>query len=92
MMVDAIILPDGWKPVANPPCLFRRYEFGSYAETREFLDGLATISKESAIYPDLGFGKTYVNVTLHGERGATPSGSQIEYACRANVMASAGPR
>ncbi len=89
-MVEAIILPDGWKPVANPPCLFRRYEFVSYAQTREFLDDLALISQESAIYPDLGFGRTSVNVTLHGERGATPSRPQIEYACRANVAASAG--
>ena len=88
-MVDEISLPDGWKPVANPPCLFRRYEFSSYAHTREFLDGLAQISKDSAIYPDLGFGKTYVNVTLHGERGTSPSGPLVEYASRANTAASA---
>jgi pterin-4a-carbinolamine dehydratase len=89
-MPETLAIPEGWKPVASPPSLFRRYEFASYAQTREFLDRLSLISDETHIYPDLGFGRTYVNVTLRGEGGAMPSLAEIEYAGRANTMAAAG--
>jgi pterin-4a-carbinolamine dehydratase len=88
-MADTLAIPEGWKPVTNPPSLFKRYEFASYARTREFLDRLMLISEESRIFPDLGFGKTYVNVTLRGEGSAMPSSPEIEYASRANTMAEA---
>jgi pterin-4a-carbinolamine dehydratase len=86
-MADTLAIPEGWKPVTSPPSLFRRFEFPSYAQTREFLDRLALISEESRIYPDLGFGKTYVNVTLRGEGSAMPAAPEIDYASRANTMA-----
>ena len=80
---NTIAIPDGWTSVASPPALFRRYEFGSYRETRAFLDRLATLSKETRIFPDLGFGKTYVNVTLRAADGGEPSGAELRYAERA---------
>jgi pterin-4a-carbinolamine dehydratase len=83
-------LPDGWKPVNSPPSLFRRYEFNSYAETREFLDRLAVLSEETRIYPDLGFARGYVNVTIRGEGGAMPGPDAVDYACRAATLAVAG--
>jgi pterin-4a-carbinolamine dehydratase len=86
-MSHTLAIPEGWKPVTSPPSLFRRFEFACYAETREFLDRLTLISEESRIYPDLGFGKTFVNVTLRGEDGAMPAGPEIDYAGRANTMA-----
>jgi pterin-4a-carbinolamine dehydratase len=89
-MTDTLAIPEGWKPVSSPPSLFRRFEFAAYAQTREFLDRLTLISDESRIYPDLGFGRTYVNVTLRGEGSAMPSHPEIEYAGRANTMAAAG--
>ena len=89
-MSQALALPEGWIPVANPPSLFRRYEFVCYAETRKFLDGLARLSEETRIYPDLGFGKTYVNVTLRGADGAMPSSTEIQYAQRAAGTAVTG--
>jgi pterin-4a-carbinolamine dehydratase len=89
MMTETLAVPDGWKSVSSPPSLFRRYEFASYAETREFLDRLALLSEETGLYPDLGFGKTYANVTLRGAGTAMPSTPEIDYAGRANTMAQA---
>ncbi|HET9112471.1 MAG TPA: hypothetical protein VFN66_01225 [Burkholderiales bacterium] len=45
----------------------QRFDFGSYAETRQFLDDLAELSKREAYYPDVSFGKTYANVSIDGE-------------------------
>lgn len=56
-------IPD-WQVQQRPPLLTRRFEFGSYAETRDWLDALATWSERSGVYPDLNFGRNYVNVTL----------------------------
>ncbi len=89
-MSDTMPLPTGWKPVPHPPSLFCRYEFESYARTREFLDGLMLLSEETGIFPDLGFGKTHVNVTIHGQNGEMPSHPQIEFATRAASLAVAG--
>ena len=89
-MTDTLAIPEGWRPVNSPPSLFRRFEFGSYTETREFLDRLSLISEESRIFPDLGFGRTYVNVTLRGEGCAMPAQPEIDYAGRANTMAVSG--
>jgi pterin-4a-carbinolamine dehydratase len=86
-MTETLAIPDGWKSVASPPSLFKRYEFASYAETREFLDRLALLSEETGLFPDLGFGKTYANVTLRGSGTAKPSAPEIAYAGRANTMA-----
>jgi pterin-4a-carbinolamine dehydratase len=57
-------LPPGWQAQQRPTLLTRRFEFGSYAETRAWLDALAVWSERSGVYPDLNFGRTYVNVTL----------------------------
>jgi pterin-4a-carbinolamine dehydratase len=82
-MSSALALPKGWKPVEHPPSLFRRFEFASYAETRAFLDHLADLSKQTGIYPDLGFGRTHVNVTLHGTDGGPPGAGEVDFASRA---------
>ncbi len=80
-------LPDGWRPVVRPPSLFRRYEFASYEETRAFLDRLAALSETTGLYPDLGFGKTYVNVTIHGEAGAMPGAASVAFASHVTELA-----
>jgi pterin-4a-carbinolamine dehydratase len=41
-----------------------RFEFGSYLETRSFLDQMAGLSERMGFYPDISFGKTYVNVSI----------------------------
>ena len=66
-------MPDDTNPVPDwqrqdlPPILTRRFEFESYAETRRFLDGIARLSEEAGLYPNLSFGKTYVSVTIDAD-------------------------
>lgn len=45
----------------------QRFDFGSYAETRQFLDDLAELSRREAYYPDVSFGKTYANISIDGD-------------------------
>lgn len=63
-MVDADKLGDGWQIQQRPPMLSRRFEFGSYAETRRFLDLLADLSEQTGYYPDLSFGRQHVSMNV----------------------------
>ena len=56
---------------AKRPPLNWRFEFATYSATREFLDLLADMSKRDNYYPDLNFGKTYVNVSMDAEGQAS---------------------
>lgn len=55
-----------WREHNKPPRLERRYTFSAYSELREFLDRAADISETMDLFPDLSFGREYVNVTIHG--------------------------
>ena len=79
--------PEGWTAVERPPSLYRRFEFGAYPETRAFLDRLAALSKETGLYPDLSFSRTYVNVTVYGADGAGVGAEEREFAARAEAIA-----
>lgn len=57
------------------PTLNWRFEFESYAKTREFLDKLADFSKRENFYPNINFAKTYVNVSIDDE-GQTELGAR----------------
>lgn len=63
------IPPAGWTEQARPPSLFRRFTFDDYGSLRRFLDQAAALSEAEGLYPDMSFGRTYVNVTV---RPATP--------------------
>ncbi len=56
-----------WKERQRPVRLERRYEFADYEQLRDFLDAAAELSETEGLWPDMGFGKDYVNVTLHLE-------------------------
>ncbi len=56
-----------WKEKNRPNRLERRLEFPTYEETRDFLDKLGKLCEKSKRYPDISFGKTYVNLTLKPE-------------------------
>jgi len=79
--------PEGWTEVEKPPSLYRRFEFAAYSETRAFLDRLAGLSKETGLYPDLSFSRTYVNVRLYGSGGAAVGAEQRKFAARAEAIA-----
>jgi 4a-hydroxytetrahydrobiopterin dehydratase len=56
-----------WTQRPRPTRLERRVEFPDYEATRRFLEGAEASCKEAGIYPDISFGRTYVNLTLHAE-------------------------
>lgn len=59
-----------WRERKRPLCLEQRYEFGGYTTLRDFLDRAAELSERESLYPDMGFGRDYVNVTIHADEGS----------------------
>ena len=55
---------DKWEQRNRPLRLERRFEFEDYGKTRDFLDSLGEYSESVNRFPDISFGKTYVNITL----------------------------
>jgi 4a-hydroxytetrahydrobiopterin dehydratase len=56
-----------WTPRPRPARLERRVEFSEYEATRVFLERLNTLSEQQSRFPDISFGRTYVNITLRSE-------------------------
>tara|TARA_Y100001968_G_C19412762_1_gene747258 strand:+ start:257 stop:508 length:252 start_codon:yes stop_codon:yes gene_type:complete len=56
-----------WLKRDRPICLERRFEFETYDGTRTFLDKLGKLSESANVFPDISFGRTYVNITLRPE-------------------------
>ncbi len=56
-----------WEQRGKPARLERRYEFDNYQALRDFLDRAAEISERESLYPDMGFGRDYVNMTIHSD-------------------------
>lgn len=59
-----------WQERTRPARLEGRYEFENYAALRDFLDRAAELSEREGLYPDMGFGQDYVNLTIHAEEGS----------------------
>lgn len=59
--------PADMDTTAQKSPLHWRFDFGSYGEARRFLDKLAELSKRVGYYPNINFGKTYVNVSIDAE-------------------------
>ncbi|MHB8407223.1 MAG: 4a-hydroxytetrahydrobiopterin dehydratase [Acidiferrobacterales bacterium] len=77
---------DGWTRNERLANLYRRFVFNDYAGTRDFLDRLAALSKETDRYPDISFGKTYANVTIHADDGKTLTSDVFDFARRVNAL------
>ena len=56
-----------WQERKRPICLEKRFEFDSYDSTRDFLDRLGDHSEAIQRFPDISFGRTYVNITIRPE-------------------------
>lgn len=56
-----------WTRRERPPRLERRLEFPDYETTRVFLERAGALSEEMDIFPNLSFGRTYVNLTLFAD-------------------------
>ena len=61
---------DQWHERKRPVCLERRYEFETYDATRDFLDKLGDHSEATQRFPDISFGRTYVNITIRPDEDA----------------------
>jgi len=85
-------MSDQWQERKRPVCLERRYEFANYSELRDFLDEAAELSEAKGYYPDMGFGKDYVNVTIHVEDGNDGiSAEQRQFAEELDKLPTANP-
>jgi pterin-4a-carbinolamine dehydratase len=65
-----------WQERARPERLERRYQFVDYESLRDFLERAAALSEREGLYPDMGFGRDYVNMTIHGTGDDNTLGDQ----------------
>lgn len=63
-----------WTRRPRPDRLERRIEFDGYEHTRTFLERLNDLSEQQGRFPDISFGRTYVNLTLRAEADEEPIG------------------
>ncbi len=81
---------DAWETRRRPNRLERRFEFQTYELTRDFLERLGALSESKKIFPDISFGKTYVNITLRpqsDEEGAQVTDVEKKFAARIDELA-----
>lgn len=57
-----------WNHRLRPERLERRFEFADYEATRLFLERLEALSQQTGRFPDISFGRTYVNLTIRPEQ------------------------
>ena len=73
-------MSESWVERKRPERLENRYEFSSYEELRDFLDQAAELSESKGLYPDMGFGKDYVNMTIHADEDGALKPHHREFA------------
>jgi pterin-4a-carbinolamine dehydratase len=79
-----------WQERNRPLRLERRYEFEDYSALRDFLDQAADLSEQEGYYPDMGFGRDYVNFTIHVSEGDAALGeNQYRFAEQLDTLAEA---
>ncbi len=71
-------LDPAWSQRQRPPRLERRLAFADYPQVQDFLEKLERLCEQRQRYPDLSFGRTYVNLTLYPEQDATDVGKAEE--------------
>lgn len=80
-----------WQQRNRPSRLERRYQFQSYDTLRDFLERAADLSEREGLYPDMGFGRDYVNITIHTDDGQTELGNnQHRFAQQLDALLSPG--
>ena len=63
-----------WTQRPRPDRLERRIEFDDYDSTRDFLERLNALAEQEGRFPDISFGRTYVNLTLRPDDGESAVG------------------
>jgi 4a-hydroxytetrahydrobiopterin dehydratase len=83
-----------WTPRPKPEkaeWLERRIEFDDYAATRDFLERLNDLSEAQQRFPDISFGRTYVNLTLRPEaESSTVGGAEHAFAAAIDALLAHG--
>ena len=83
-------MSEHWEERNRPVRLERRYQFDDYNALRDFLDRAAELSEKDGLYPDMGFGRDYVNMTIYVEEGKTSlDESQHRFAKQLDALLSA---
>ncbi len=78
-----------WRERKKPTRLEKRYEFENYEMLSSFLERAAELSEREKYYPDMGFGKNYVNVTIHADEGQDElAESQRDFATQLDQLSS----
>jgi len=76
-----------WKERKRPSRLENKYTFEDYEDLRDFLDLAAELSEKEEYYPDIGFGRDYVNVTIHvPEDGDSLTDEQRQFAVKLDAL------
>lgn len=65
-----------WTQRPRPDRLERRIEFDDYESTRTFLERLNSLAEQEGRFPDISFGRTYVNLTLRADTDGSPIGPE----------------
>lgn len=89
MTAPAPGIPAGWTHRERPLRLERRLEFPDYEATRAFLEQAGGLSEQLECYPNLSFGRTYVNLALFAdEDSAVLSAVALSFAERIEQLVS----
>lgn len=76
-----------WKERKRPNRLENQYQFEDYEVLRDFLDLAADLSEKEEYYPDMGFGRDYVNVTIHApEDEESVTDEQRQFAVQLDIL------
>ena len=62
-------MSEQWQERNKPARLEQRYVFQDYSTLRDFLERAAGLSEREDLFPDMGFGKDYVNITIYADEG-----------------------
>ena len=60
-------MSEQWQERNKPARLEQRYVFQDYSTLRDYLERAAELSESENLFPDMGFGKDYVNITIYAD-------------------------
>jgi len=63
-------MSEQWQERNKPARLEQRYVFQDYSMLRDFLERAAELSEREDLFPDMGFGKDYVNITIYADENS----------------------
>jgi 4a-hydroxytetrahydrobiopterin dehydratase len=75
-----------WTQRPRPDRLERRIEFDDYESTRSFLERLNALAEQEGRFPDISFGRTYVNLTLRPEDEQPAGGGDAAFAAAIDAL------